>query len=140
MTVSAGCERGQVLFAHDTEVALTGAAALVNTVRDATTRDELSDVAALDRFVDRLAVDRGAATRDAAELAAVRALRPRLEQLWDSDVDEAAELVNALLRESHALPQLVRHDELGLPRARRPARTRRWPSGWPSRRPWRSST
>jgi predicted RNA-binding Zn ribbon-like protein len=97
-----------VLFAHDTEVALTGAAALVNTVRG-DDGDELSDVAALDRFVTAWQWT-GDRTRDAAELAAVRALRPRLEQLWESDVDEAAALVNALLRESHALPQLVRHD------------------------------
>ena len=35
-------------FAHDTEVALAGAAALVNTAEG---RDGLPDVAALDRFV-----------------------------------------------------------------------------------------
>jgi len=41
----------------------------------------------------------------------VRALRPRLERLWEADADEAAELVNTLLREAHALPQLVKHDD-----------------------------
>ena len=47
---------------------------------------------------------------DQAELAAVRELRTRLEQLWTMDKDAAVQLVNALLREASALPQLVRHD------------------------------
>ncbi|HEU5418019.1 MAG TPA: CGNR zinc finger domain-containing protein [Streptosporangiaceae bacterium] len=97
-----------MLFAHDTEVALTEAAALVNTGRGAD-GDELGDMAALDRFVTAWQVS-GERTRDAAELAAVRALRPRLERLWDAGADEAAELVNTLLREARALPQLVKHD------------------------------
>ena len=98
-----------MLFAHDTEVALTGAAALVNTVRG-DDGDELSDVAALDAFVTRLAA--GPATGPATPPSWPPCARcgPRLEQLWESDEDEAADLVNALLRESHALPQLVRHD------------------------------
>ena len=48
--------------------------------------------------------------RRRAELATVRALRPRLRQLWSADEDEAVELVNGLLRDGHALPQLVKHD------------------------------
>ena len=36
--------------------------------------------------------------------------RPRLAQLWDMNTDAAAELVNTLLRDAHALPQLVKHD------------------------------
>jgi predicted RNA-binding Zn ribbon-like protein len=111
VTVAGARERGQVLFAHDTEVALTGAAALVNTGRGAGV-DELSDVAALDCFVTAWQWT-GDRTRDAAELAAVRALRPRLERLWDAAEDEAAGLVNTLLREAHALPQLVKHDGWG---------------------------
>jgi predicted RNA-binding Zn ribbon-like protein len=96
-----------VLFAHDTEVALAAAAALVNTGRQDV--DELPDVAALDAFVTRWGWT-GDRSHDAAELEAVRALRPRLERLWESDEDEAAETVNAMLREARALPQLVRHD------------------------------
>jgi len=96
-----------VLFAHDTEIALAAAAALVNTGRGGT--EQLPDPAALDRFV---AVWQwtGARTHDRAELDAVRRLRPRLEQLWEMTEDDAAALVNALLREASALPQLVRHD------------------------------
>ena len=96
-----------MLFAHDTEVALHAAAALVNTGRGG--REDLPDVAALDRFVAdwKWTGDRA---RDAGELAGVRALRARLAAIWDMGADEAAELVNQLLRERSALPQLVKHD------------------------------
>jgi predicted RNA-binding Zn ribbon-like protein len=95
-----------LLFAHDTEVALAAAAALVNTGRGGT--DQLPDPAALDRFA-AAGEWTGARTNDQAELDAVRRLRPRLARLWDADEDEAARLVNTLLREAHALPQLVKH-------------------------------
>jgi predicted RNA-binding Zn ribbon-like protein len=96
-----------VLFAHDTEVALGAAATLVNTGRGG--REGLPDPAALDRFVTAWRWT-GSRTHDQAELDAVRRLRPRLEQLWSMTEDEAAVLVNTLLREARALPQLVRHD------------------------------
>jgi predicted RNA-binding Zn ribbon-like protein len=95
-----------VLFAHDTEVALTAAAALVNTGQDG---EQLASVADLDRFVTDWRWT-GSRTHDQAELDAVRRLRPRLAQLWELPEDDAAELVNTLLREASALPQLVRHD------------------------------
>jgi predicted RNA-binding Zn ribbon-like protein len=97
----------RVLFAHDTEVALAAAAALVNTGRG--DPDELADLAALDRFVRSWGWT-GSRAHDRAELDAVRRLRPRLEQLWDASEDEAAALVNTLLREASALPQVVKHD------------------------------
>ena len=99
-----------MLFAHDTEVALRGAAALVNTAAtlpdssdDLTTRDQL------DAFVLEWGWT-GSRTHDDDELARVRALRPRLRRVWTSDPEEAVELVNGLLADAHALPQLVRHD------------------------------
>jgi predicted RNA-binding Zn ribbon-like protein len=95
-----------MLFAHDTEVALNAATALVNTGRG---EEGLPDVAALDRFVSGWEWT-GSRTRDQAELDAVHALRPRLERLWDMDAGQAAGLVNTLLREAGALPQLVKHD------------------------------
>jgi hypothetical protein len=52
----------------------------------------------------------GGRVRDRAELDAVLALRPRLAALWDMTEDEAVGLVNQLLREASALPQLVKHD------------------------------
>ena len=49
-------------------------------------------------------------------------------------------MVNELLREADALPQLRQARQLGLPPARDAARRRRSPTGWRSRRRWRSST
>ena len=68
-----------MLFAHDTEVALAAAAALVNT--DDPDGDELPDAAALAAFVARWGWT-GRHERTEAELRAVRALRPRLRRIW----------------------------------------------------------
>jgi predicted RNA-binding Zn ribbon-like protein len=97
-----------MLFAHDTEISFNATAALVNTARGSV--DELPDVAALDAFVE-LWRWTGSRTHDQAELDAVRNLRPRLAELWDMTQDEAVQLVNTLLRDANALPQLVRHDD-----------------------------
>lgn len=96
-----------MIFAHDTEVALQAAAALVNTVDG--DLEQLPDVAALDEFVRRWGWT-GELRRDESELDAVRELRPRLRQFWTRGRDEVVELVNGLLREANAVPQLVRHD------------------------------
>jgi predicted RNA-binding Zn ribbon-like protein len=50
--------------------------------------------------------------RDAAELQALRAIRPELRALLTADRDTAAELTNDMLMQARALPQLVRHDGL----------------------------
>jgi predicted RNA-binding Zn ribbon-like protein len=97
-----------LLFAHDTECGLTATAALVNTAGP--DREELSDVATLDEFFTAHAWT-GRHEHTEAELRQVRALRPRLRRLWHADTDEVVTIVNALLRESHALPQLIRHDD-----------------------------
>ena len=96
-----------MLFAHDTEVSLNATAALVNTARGG--REELPDVAALDAFVDGWRWT-GSRAHDAAELTAVRALRPRLALLWELPEDDAVALVNEMLRDANALPQLLKHD------------------------------
>jgi predicted RNA-binding Zn ribbon-like protein len=95
-------------FAHDTEIALAAAAALVNTGRGGT--EQLPDVAALDLFVAHWRWT-GKRTHDQAELDAVRKLRPSLERLWSMTKDDAANLVNTMLRDADALPQLVKHDD-----------------------------
>lgn len=95
-----------MVFAHDTEVALASLAALVNSVDDG---ELLPDVAALDEFVRRWGWT-GERTHDEAELRAVRDLRPRLRRVWEVGEEQAVEIVNALLCEANALPQLVRHD------------------------------
>ena len=51
--------------------------------------------------------------RDAAELDAVRALRPRLRGFWERDEAGVVDLVNELLAEARAVPQLVDHDGVG---------------------------
>jgi predicted RNA-binding Zn ribbon-like protein len=99
-----------VLFAHDTEAALSSAAALVNTL--GLEGDELTDVAALDRFLAEWGWT-GSRRGDRAELDRVRALRPRLRALWHTDEDGVVASVNEMLREAHALPQLVAHGEWG---------------------------
>jgi predicted RNA-binding Zn ribbon-like protein len=96
-----------LLFAHDTEIALAAAAALVNTGRGGT--EQLPDPAALDRFAAAWQWS-GERAGDRAELDAVRRLRPRLERLWEMTEDDAVSLVNTLLRDANALPQLVKHD------------------------------
>ncbi|HEX3336368.1 MAG TPA: CGNR zinc finger domain-containing protein [Jatrophihabitans sp.] len=95
-----------MLFAHDTEVALAAAASLVNTDADAT----LESLADLDAFVAKWGWT-GSRRRTSAEHAAVRALRPRLRAVWHADKDGAVRIVNQLLREGKALPQLKKHDE-----------------------------
>jgi predicted RNA-binding Zn ribbon-like protein len=104
-----------MLFAHDTEVALVAAAALVNTIgADGVSDEELPDLAALDGFFVAYGWS-GARAHTQAELQAVRDLRPRLRRVWtlalDSRTDEVVEIINALLRETNALPQLVKHDD-----------------------------
>lgn len=96
------------MFAHDTEWGLTAAAALVNTaIRD---EELLPDIAALDGWLDANDYS-GRRDLDAAELAQVRELRPRLRALWnESDVDRVAEVVNDLLAQAQARPFLSRHD------------------------------
>jgi predicted RNA-binding Zn ribbon-like protein len=93
-------------FAHDTEVSLQAAVTLVNSAEPP---DTLETVEALDGFYAEFEYS-GRRDGDEAELAAVRALRPVLRELLTSDRDSAVELVNAMLAEAGALPQLVRHD------------------------------
>jgi predicted RNA-binding Zn ribbon-like protein len=100
-----------MIFAHDTEVALAAAAALVNTAPDSSggSVEQLPDVAALEAFLTPWQWT-GIRSRDDAELAAVRRLRPRLARVWQVEEDEAVDIVNELLRDFRALPQLVKHD------------------------------
>jgi predicted RNA-binding Zn ribbon-like protein len=96
-----------VLFAHDTWAALTLATDLVNTLRP--DGDALPDAPALEEFLGRHSVS---APRLAAEadLAAVRALRPRLRRVWQvPGPGELAGVVNDLLRDCDARPWLTEH-------------------------------
>lgn len=96
-----------MVFTHDTEAALLAAVALVNSAEDP---DTLTTPAELEAFLDEHAFT-GTRLHSESELALVRGLRPRLRALLTSDRDDAAALVNDLLGEEHALPQLVRHGD-----------------------------
>ena len=96
-------------FAHDTRVALGATAALVNTVQadgdHLAERDGLEEFLAANPYTGRI-------DGDDAELRAVRDVRERLGAMWDADSrDHVVELVNAMLRDSHARPFLARHGE-----------------------------
>ena len=94
-----------MVFSHDTELALKAMVALVNS---ACAPDTLTSVAELDAHLTGFQYT-GRHDRTRAELDAVRALRPRLRAMLTVDRDQGAEIVNALLREHGAVPQLVRH-------------------------------
>ena len=96
-------------FAHDTVVALKALEDLVNTaphgeddVEVLLTPEDLAEFLE-DRYYS------GRVAGDDAELSAVKAMRPRLRELVLADRDDAAEMVNVILTECQALPQLVRH-------------------------------
>ncbi|MCC2032019.1 CGNR zinc finger domain-containing protein [Microbacterium allomyrinae] len=98
-----------MVFIHDTQQALMAAVHLVNTLPGYDGEDRLQTTAELDEY---LVVNpyTGLLRRDAAELAAVRGIRNRLRALWAVDREGAVPLVNEMLRDGHALPQLVIHD------------------------------
>jgi predicted RNA-binding Zn ribbon-like protein len=95
-----------VVFTHDAEMSLQAAVALANSELPP---DTMTTAAQLDAWYAEFGFT-GRRDGDRAELAAVRALRPVLRELLTSDRDHAVELVNAMLLEEGALPQLVRHD------------------------------
>ena len=95
-----------MVFAHDTEMALLAAVALVNSAEPP---DTMTTAAQLDAFFAAHGYT-GGRSHDDAELAAVRAMRAPLRALLTADRDEAAERTNRILAERRALPQLIRHD------------------------------
>jgi predicted RNA-binding Zn ribbon-like protein len=96
-------------FAHDTQVALIEAAALVNTLSDGV--EELATPADLDAFLARYPFS-GVRWGTEDELEQVRRLRTRLRGLWTvTDRDDAAAIVNAILAEADARPYLTKHDQ-----------------------------
>ncbi|WP_440710266.1 CGNR zinc finger domain-containing protein [Herbiconiux sp. YIM B11900] len=101
-----------MVFTYDTEATLAFAAALVNSVPGISNddTDTLSDLTQLERLLDDNDYS-GRRDLDAAELTAVRALRPEFRTFWELDRDGAVELANGILRDARALPQLVRHGD-----------------------------
>jgi len=98
-------------FAPDTEDLLAFNVALANTVPSATRSgtDELSSTLQLQTLLATHGYT-GRVDRDDAELGDVRAARLELRRIWALDRDSMATEVNAMLRNTRALPQLARHD------------------------------
>lgn len=97
-----------MLFADDTEASLRAAVALVNSAAEP---DTLTEISQLDAFYEEHGYT-GRHDRDVAELRALRALRPVLRELLTAQRDDAAAIVNTLLANAKAVPQLRRHDGL----------------------------
>lgn len=92
-----------MVFAPDVGEALRAAVALVNADPDTVTT--------LLAFYDQWGYT-GSRPSAASDLSAVRGIRPRLRELLTADRDGAVSLINTILAEQRALPQLVRHDRL----------------------------
>ncbi len=93
-------------FTHDTTLSLQALAALVNTREPET----LATMEQLDELCSRWQWS-GSRTHDDPELQLVRNVRNRLAGFWGVDEAAVVSLINDLLAEGQALPQLLRHDD-----------------------------
>jgi predicted RNA-binding Zn ribbon-like protein len=100
-----------LIFTPDTRSSLVMTADMVNTL-PGTASPDVDGLVDLDDLAEYLRVHpySGSIRLDAAELDAIRSIRPRLRELWTLDRDSAVPLVNAMLHDSNAVPRLVRHD------------------------------
>lgn len=96
-----------MIFTDDTEEALRSAVWLVNSAEDPET---LADLADYEAFLAQFPYT-GRIDRDAAELASLQALRPRLRAMLLAPRDEMVSRVNDALDGSRLTPHLVRHDD-----------------------------
>lgn len=94
--------------AHDVAHSLTQAVDLVNSrLGD---EEQLADLAALQGFLDEHAVH-GIRSVGRDDLEEVHALRRRLRAVWEArDMRTAAAVINGMVAEAGALPQLTDHD------------------------------
>ncbi|SKB08278.1 CGNR zinc finger domain-containing protein [Aeromicrobium choanae] len=97
-----------MVFTPDVSDALGAAAELANSAGDPDTLEALSD---LTEFFDRWGYT-GSRPRTRSDLDALREVRPRLRKLLTADRGGAVDLVNVILVEQQAVPQLVRHGRL----------------------------
>jgi predicted RNA-binding Zn ribbon-like protein len=100
-----------MVFIHDTRESLGAAVDLVNSLPAASSEglDTLVDLDDLGRFLAARPYS-GRLRRDAEELREVRAIRERLHAFWTVGRDGAVPLVNSMLVDGRALPQLVAHE------------------------------
>lgn len=95
-----------MVFAHDVEMALGAAVVLANSIDQPDAFATTDDVVAFYRDQGYT----GTVAADEAELAGLRALRAPLRELLTAERDAAVAIVNRMLVEGDARPQLVRHD------------------------------
>lgn len=95
-----------MLFTDDTDAALQAAVALANSTDGP--GQPLGSVDDLSAFLQAWSYT-GRHDATAAELEAVRRLRPALKAMLLAERDEAAAIVNGMLAKAKALPQLQRH-------------------------------
>ncbi len=101
-----------MVFIYDTEMSLRAISALVNTLPECDFEgvDRLESVADLDAWLAVYPYT-GSRRHNDAEVAEIRGVRARVFDLWHLDREAAVEVVNEMLRDASALPQLVRHDD-----------------------------
>ena len=98
-------------FAHDVTRAMALAVDLVNSRANGS--ELLPDLALLRTFLDEHEVS-GSRSLSGEDLEEVHALRPRLRAVWTArDMRTAAAVVNGMVAEAGALPQLTDHDGFG---------------------------
>lgn len=95
-----------MVFAHDTAEALEAAVFLSNSELEP---DTLTTLDELVEFYDRFGYT-GSVPTD-ADLESVRAIRTPLRRLFTASRDGAVPLVNRILMDQRALPQVVRHGD-----------------------------
>ena len=96
-----------MVFAHDVEIALQAATVLANSALEPETMTTVEELSA---FFEEFTYS-GRHDVDEAELAGVLALRGELRDLLTASRDDAVTIVNRMLAEEQAVPQLVRHGE-----------------------------
>ncbi|MCB2411747.1 CGNR zinc finger domain-containing protein [Demequina sp. TTPB684] len=96
-----------MVFASDTAEALEAAVRLANTELEP---DTLTTLEELEAFFDEFGYTGSRPT--AGDLEPVRAIRHPLHLIFTATRDEAVPLVNAILEQQRAIPQLVRHGDV----------------------------
>ena len=96
-----------MVFGHDTVADLESAAFLANSELEP---DTLTDFQHLEAFFDDFGYT--SARPKKSDLEPVRAIRTTLRALFKTSRDRAVPLVNEILAEQQALPQLVRHGDV----------------------------
>ncbi len=99
-----------MVFIHDTKRTLMMVVDLVNTLPGFDGEDRLQTLDDLAAFLAANPYS-GTIRRTAADVAAIREVRARLQELWHVDREGAVPLVNEMLSDGQALPRLVIHDD-----------------------------